>query len=560
MNRIGITALSAIAVLSSVNGLSAQTEFDRIDERFEQPRVPLAQPGSALPAFDPLDAPPEAEAVTFQLGGIRFVGNTVVDTSDLQPLYDDLVGEVVPVTAVFALANSVTAFYGQRGFPLSRAIIPAQEIGDDGVVTIRIVEGFIDQVVIDDPVARENQILAEHGQRLTEERPISSGRLERELLLADDLPGLRVRSVLRRSEETPGATTIILDTEEEPRIAYGFTIDNRGTDAIGPWQVELRSQFNNLLHSNSQTRLRFANASLSRELLFADLEHEAVLNARGLRLLVGLRGSRAQPGTETFRAIELDTRAVTGFAELRYPAIRSRNRNLEVFGRLEARNTRTTALGVPLSRDRIRSVRIGLDFDDADEFGGLNTASLKFSKGLTGLGANSNDDPLNSRADGRVDYVKANLDLSRTQQLGAFSDNLSSWSLFGQIRGQFTGRPLLSSEECVLGGSELGRAFDPSTLAGDRCFAVLAEVRYQVPNTGFLDSLQLYAFADTGRVSDVAGGSSRLSSAGLGARFAFAGNYRGSVEINRQLRNTGGGIDSRSPRLMGWPAPPDSIG
>jgi len=545
-----LAAASAALSVFLPSASYAQAEVEQVEDRFEQQRAPLSQPGRVVPAFDPLDAPPEAAAITLQLGGVRITGNTVIGDDELRPLYQDLLNTEVPVAAIFALANRVTGFYGEQGYPLSRAVVPAQEIGADGVITLQIVEGFVDNVVIDDERARQNTILRQHGERLTREKPISSATLERELLLADDLPGLRVRSVLRRSEDTQGATTVVLDTEEEPPVTYAFTIDNRGTDAIGPVQLEASARFNNLLHPNSQTRLRFANAALSRELIYGEAEHEAVLNAQGLRLLLGLRGSRALPGTETFRAIELETKAITGYAELRYPVVRSRNQNLEAYGRFEARNSKTTALDVALSRDRIRSLRFGLDYDRADEFGGLNTTSLELSKGITGLGANSNDDPLNSRADGRVDYFKATVDLSRTQQLGYFSDGLAAWSVFGQVHAQLTGNPLLSSEECSLGGSELGRAFDPSTLAGDRCVAALAEIRYQVANPGFLDSLQLYAFADAGSVSDVSGGSSRLSSAGLGARFGVAGNFRSSVEINKQMRNTGGGIDSESPRLF----------
>jgi len=551
LKKFLLTTVFGLSTFALATSAFAQAEIEQVDERFEQRRPPLSEPGRILPAFDPLDAPLAAEAITLRLGGVRIIGNTVVGEEELGQFYEMLLDTEVPVTAIFALANRITAYYGQQGYPLSRAIVPAQEIGSDGIINIQIVEGFVDRVEIDDERARENAILREHGETLTRERPISNARLERELLLADDLPGMQVRSVLRRSDETQGATTVVLDTEEQRPVALSFTLDNRGSDAIGPFQMELSASFNNVLHLNSQTRLRFANASLNRELLFGELEHEAVLNAQGLRLLFGLRGSRAEPGTAAFQAIDLQSESFTGYAELRYPAIRSRNQNLYVYGRIEARDSETTALNTLLSRDRIRSLRLGADYDRVDDFGGLNTALLEISMGIPGLGANSNNDPLNSRADGRVDYFSGTLDLSRTQQLGYFSDDLAAWSVFGQFRGQFTGTSLLSSEECSLGGSELGRAFDPSTLAGDRCIAALVEARYQVQNSGFLDSLQLYAFADAGSVSDVGGaGSSQLSSAGLGARFGLAGNYRGSIEVNQQLRNTDGGVDTGSPRVF----------
>lgn len=550
MNNFFWAALAGACSVILAGGALSQPQIEQVENRFEQRRTPLSEPGRILPSFDPLEAPPAAEAITLRLGGVRLLGNTVVSSDELAPFYDKLIGQDVPVTAIFALANQITAYYGQTGYPLSRAIVPAQEIGDDGIITIQIVEGLVDRVDIDDEGARRNVVLRGHGERLTQERPISNATLERELLLADDLPGIEVRSVLRRSDDTQGATTVVLDVEEEKPVAYSFSLDNRGSDAVGPFQMQLSATANNLLHQNSQTRLRFANASFNKELLFGEVEHEAVLSDSGLRLILGLRGSRAEPGTTTFRTLDLQTEAFTGYATLRYPVIRSRNQNLFAYAQLEARNSETTALGTRLSRDRLRSVRIGGNYDSADEFGGLNTASIEISKGIAGLGANANDDPLNSRADGKVDYFKGTIDLSRNQQLGYFDTDLAAWSLFGQIRGQFTGTSLLSAEQCSLGGSELGRAFDPSTLAGDRCIAALAEVRYQLQDTGFLDDLQIYAFADAGQVSDVGGGSSRLASTGVGARFGLAGNYRGSIEVNKQLRNTGGGVDTQSPRVF----------
>lgn len=528
----------------------SQATVEQVETRFDERRAPLSAPGRIIPAYDPLEVPSAASAVLFILGGITLIGNTAITDVEILPFYRDLLNQEIPVSTIFALANRITGYYGERGYPLSRALIPAQDIGPDGVVVVRIVEGFVDRVVSDNDEFDRNAILQGHAVRLTQDRPITSAVIERQLLLSDDLPGLGVRSVLRRSDEVQGASTIVLDIDEEPPIRYSFNVDNRGTDSIGPFQAEASVSVSNLFHSNSQTRLRFANASASRELLFLELNHDAVLSSSGLRLLLGVRGSRALPGGENFRAIELESKSTTAFAELRFPAIRSRSQNLELFGRIEARNAETSALGSLLSRDRVRTVGFGLDYDRSDELGGLNSFSLAVRKGLSGLGANSNDDPLNSRANGQVDYLTATLDLSRNQRLGAISEDLASWSVFGQIRAQATGTPLLSSEECSLGGSEIGRAFDPSTLSGDRCVAGLVELRYQVDRAGFWDDLQLYGFADAGSVSDIGGESSFLSSAGLGARFGLMDNYRGSIEVSRQMQNTGGGIDTKSPRLF----------
>lgn len=531
----------------------AQDTADQIEDRFERDRQPLSQRGQAIPEFDPLNPPPAAAGITFRLGTVNLVGNTVLSDGDLRQLFGSAEGKNISVTDVFVLANRITAFYGAQGFPLSRAIVPAQEIGASGSITIRVVEGFVDQAVVDEE-AEPNSLLQGHARRLESERPISNKTLERELLLADDLPGISVGSVLSRSEESLGGTTVFLDVAEEPLFYWNFTLDNRGSDAVGPWQADVQLTFNNLIHQNSRTEFRIVNSSLNKELIFGTVEHTAVLNDLGTTVSGSLKHSQSEPGTPIFKAIELETEATTTAFEARHPWIRGRNKNLEIYAGLEARDSETQSLGTPISSDKIRSFRFGLDFDNKDKSGGLNTASIELSKGLSAVGAKANDDPLNSREFGLVDYTKATLEVSRTQQLGALSPDLANWSIHGAALGQFTSDPLLSSEECSIGGEDFGRAFDSSTLSGDRCGALSVEVRRQMAGNGVFKNLQLYGFYDLGSVSNIDPGgpigSVSLASTGLGARFGFTDRHSGSIEITKQLRNSGGGIDDSTPRLF----------
>lgn len=539
------------ATIVAASGAVAQQTIDQLESRFEEPRAPLSVGGRTIPAFDPLAAPPAAAGITFRLNDIAVVGNTAVSDEDLRGLYSKFLGTDVSVDQLFAIANSVTAFYGQRGYPLSRAIVPAQEIDGTGVVRLQVVEGYVDKVIVEGPGAK-NPLVKEHGEKLTGERPISNRTLERHLLLADDLPGLSARSVLR-SGETQGGTTVVLQTEPEKPFRFSVTVDNRGSEAVGPLQLDTKFDWANLLTPNSETSLRFVNAAASKELLYLTAEQRFVLNAEGTELSFGVKRSNSEPGTQIFQDIELETSATTAFLTLSHPVIRSRAKNLEVYGTFESRNSETLSLGVPLSEDHVRSLRFGFDFDNTDQVGGLNTASLELSKGLSGFGASDNGDPLLSRQFGVVDYSKLNLDLSRTQQLGVLTPALSSWSLYGRLTAQLTDDPLLSSEECSLGGTDFGRAYDSSTVSGDRCLAGSLEVRYQAPKPGVFDSLQLYGFYEGGSVSNrdpgAAAGSDTLVSAGLGARFAFMERYSGSVEVAKQVRNDTGATDG-SPQVF----------
>lgn len=546
------TVIGVIVAALSGGAALAQPTAGQIEKQFAVPRKPLSKPGRAIPKFDPLLPPPAAAKISFRLKHVDIIGNTVLSTAALSSAYQGLIGKKVSVSQVFGIANAITSLYGKHGYSLSRAIVPAQQIDGTGTVRIRVVQGFVDHVRIAGK-APPNKLIEAHARKIEADRPIRNSTLERYLLLSNDLPGVTVHSVLKKSPKTFGATTVILDAEPTKPFSGTFSLDNRGSNAVGPLELDLGLSYANLIGKNSKTSLRLVNASLDRELYYLTLKHKMVLNSEGLTLSFGVRASKSHPGTLTYTKIDLVTSATTTFAELRYPVIRTRNLNLQAYGALDIQNEQTYALGAPLSRDRLRVLRFGLDFDQSDRYGGLEAISAQVSKGLSGLGATGNGDPLNLPTNGRVDFTKLTLDVSRTQQLGAFDPKLSAWALNIKAMAQLTGDPLLTSEQCSLGGSQYGRAFDASTISGDRCVAASFEARYDVPHPAQLNSLEFFSYYDVGKVSDVhplsAPTSANIASAGLGARFAFLKRYSASIEVDKQLRNTLAALDP-SPRLF----------
>src|SRR5262245_3103891 len=65
----------------------------------QQPRAPLSRPGAPIVSLPSTVAPPGAEKLMVTVRGVRITGNTVYSAADLEPLYRDLVGREVPVTA-----------------------------------------------------------------------------------------------------------------------------------------------------------------------------------------------------------------------------------------------------------------------------------------------------------------------------------------------------------------------------------------------------------------------------------------------------------------------------
>ena len=214
---------------------SAQPGRER--ERFVEPQGPRAQPVGPTISLPSTVAPAGAESIMLSVSRIVITGATVYDEADFAPLYADLIGHEVPLAAIYDLARRITAKYGAAGYVLSRAVVPPQNFGRHGaVVRIQVVEGYVDNVVWPvEKLARYRDFFTDYTNRIVADRPANIRTLERYLLLANDLPGLKFATTLKPSPTHPNASTLIVEVTEK-RIDAIARIDNRGTHARGPWQ------------------------------------------------------------------------------------------------------------------------------------------------------------------------------------------------------------------------------------------------------------------------------------------------------------------------------------
>lgn len=255
--------VSSIAV-AQVIPPSAQPGRER--ERFTEPRPPRAQPGGVSVALPSTTAPPGAETIQIVIRRIHIVGATVYGDDGLAPLYRELLGHRVTLQAVYDLAQRITAKYGADGYVLSRAIVPAQEFDPSGAdVRIEVIEGYIDRVEWPAKLARYRDFFSDYARKITADRPSNIRTLERYLLLASDLPGLKFSTTLKASNTARGASTLIVEVVEKPVDAYG-RIDNRGTPSRGPYQFLGSMTLNNISGQHEAFSIAYAGVWPLKEL------------------------------------------------------------------------------------------------------------------------------------------------------------------------------------------------------------------------------------------------------------------------------------------------------
>ncbi|RUS65184.1 ShlB/FhaC/HecB family hemolysin secretion/activation protein [Pseudorhodobacter sp. E13] len=540
---VAVTA-SLWASTALTQGVPATVEPGRIEDRFQNPETPRAQP-TARQGLESTVPPAQAAQIPLSITGFRIIGGSAFSPAEMQAVvepYEDRNGTLLDV---FQAAAALTAYYGDNGLLLSRVIVPPQELEPTGaVITLQVIEGYVDRVDLPDNLGSRTRLLEQHAQNIEGSRPLHADRLEREMLLANDIPGLSVQSNLSASPTTPAASTLTLTARETPG-GWGLRLDNRGSDASGPLQFTVSGQANNVLGLNEHlsgglTLAGPANNGSRPELAYVFFGYDQVLNAHGLRFSLDANYSKGDPDNAVLSALDYKTKGLNVSAALSYPFIRTRSRNLT--GRLafDLKNSESTNFAGIASSDRLRILRAELSFDNADRFNGTNQVQLAFHKGIEGLGSTTNTNPNASRTPGEVDFFKATLSLSRTQNLG------SGFSLHGSVFGQWTNDPLLSSQECGFGGQQYGRGFDSSVITGDTCLKASLEMRYNLPAGDFtrglrLDYTQVYAFADAGRIGNVTPPlgtplSDTASSAGLGMRFG-TGRIGFDISAARPLKS-----------------------
>lgn len=541
MNKNRQLFLLGVAIVAPLLSM-AQEDASRIEKRFEKPPEPKS---TLQPLVFPIkeSLPPEkAQELRFTLKELTIKGNTAFSTEQLLPLYAALIGKEVTLLDIYKLRDAITAKYGNAGFGLSKAVIPEQRIQAEGLVRIDVIEGFVDEVIVEGETAKQQEFLAYAIEKIKAERPLNARTLERYLLLANDRFAIKVTSTLKQSDKTPAASTLILKVEQAPKLEGGASLDNRGTQAVGPNQINANLAVNGLGGRASQTTLNYATVEQGSELQYVSLSHTEVISKEGASLTFGWANSTSKPGTPALVLLDNQSNSETWSLNLAYPFIRTRQENLSAHVKYEQKDTDGKSLGALTSQDKLRSLRFGLNYDKADAYDGINQALVEFSLGINGLGATDDADLLKSRADGKPDYQKLTVNLSRKQELAYFSPALSKFSVNAALMAQHSGTGLLSSEECGIGGQQFGRAYDSSEILGDRCLAASFELRYTPSTDGTpFKYAQFYGFYDGGTTTNITPLSATdpqtksLSSAGLGIRFGLGQYVSGSLDFAQPL-------------------------
>ncbi|MBU0859869.1 MAG: hypothetical protein KJ667_08010, partial [Alphaproteobacteria bacterium] len=385
--------------------------------------------------------------------------------------------------------------------------------------------------------------------------PIKFGVLEQELLLLSDIPGRSFESVLSQMDEPglEGAVRLILK-EEKTKGRGAVLLNNYGSRFSGPHRTSFAYEDSFLPNQSTSLSGTASALPLGDELWAVRATHEIkFLPKLGFKFSVGRTVS--QPGF-TLSSNEIESRSMNWGTELIWQVIRQRQQNMSFSLGLDAQNVNTDILGTPLTRDRIRALRLSGSYEGPDPLDGYNFLNMSVSRGIRGLGANEPGESALSRADAEPDFTKFEATWQRSQFIAP------SWLGISTLTGQRASKALYSSEEFGFGGPSLGRAYDASEITGDHGIGGALELQYLGLRPIYQFKFTPSIFYEIGKIWNIDAGQDdglSLADAGIGLNFLHPSGLSGALTIAQPLTKSIDtptyGNNGKNPRVffqLGW--------
>ncbi len=533
MRLIGTIVITGAALLPQAG--YAQSSADAaatLGRDIIAPKVPVSRDSVANPRTETNSAIPASSISglgNIYINAVNIDGGQRLAGTDFQSATGQFVGKAVSVDDLQKLARSVADEARARGYIFASAMIPEQEIRL-GIIRVHLDEGHVDEVRV---TGSNSQRL----RRILNEMigPVATKAvIERQLLLAEDLPGISIADTRFVREGARGV--LIIDVKDD-RSSGSATLDNFGSKGTGPIRLRLDLNLSSLIADGDELSVSTVATPISpRELAYVSASYTMPVGDSGARLGIAAGAGRTQPSDIPGHVLIGRSRTVSANAS--YPLLRSNNASVWVNAEIAYLNVDSKVVGLLLQRDDLVTMSLSVNGSMRVASGRLS-GGLGYVRGLSLLGANTAGDPFSSRPDASGQFNKFTGWLNWSGPIGG------DFSLRLAANGQIATAPLLSSQEMGVGGPGFGRAYDFSERFGDGGLLGLAELRRDFSNpVRHIDWAQVYGFADGGYVYNLQGGlgGGTLMSAGGGVR-AGAGPVEFGLEAAvpiKTLRAEGG--------------------
>lgn len=448
---------------------------------------PAATPNNSGLSIEQTPAASLPPSVPFLVSHIEITGNSRVATRTLHALVASTEGQRITLPELTALTARITDYYRAHGYPLARAIVPAQTLRD-GIVHIEILEARYGKVSVNNHSRVSSGLLESTLGELKSGAVVTGPSLDRTLLLLSDIPGLSMTATLKPGAAVGSSDLEVSALSAQP-ITGGVTVDDSGDRYTGRARIGATLSVLNPLHQGDVLGLNALSSGSGMN--YGRVSYDALVSGEGTRVGAGYSGLHYRlSGRLSDLDAYGDAQDATLFA--RQPIIRGRDANLYLqveYDHLRL-NDEIGASGLE-TRRHLNNLAAGVSGDWRDGWltGGLNTWAATWTGGRVTFDNTAAQSADATGADTQGKFSKWNLSLGRLQRLG--DDD----ALYIGASGQWTNGNLDPSQQLVLGGPLSVRAYDVSAISGDTGWELTTEARHTFPQV-WHGQWQTIAFVD----------------------------------------------------------------
>lgn len=457
-------------------------------------------------------------------------GATQASAEELQAAVQPWVGKALTVAQLQEPARAVTDLLKAKGLSLAQAFVPAQDL-KNGVLRVQVVEGVLDGntglagVVVKgvertDPavVARTIAPGAVAGQ------PLRAAELEKRLMLANELPGLKVKASLVPGSQF-GTTAVEVSAQEEQARSVQVYVDNYGNRYTGQTRVGADLDVYSPTGRGDLLSLGGVSSTDSKAYKFA---WSAPTELRDARVGASLSGSESNLALQNIN-VRFDGRASVFSLFAQVPIQREPGSLVNALVSIDNKQLKNEFEGMLFDKRELNNLNLGFNgaFLSADR-----QAQSRWVATLTTGRVQLKDrlGSLNPRLDTQGQFTKLVADYRVSRPLTG-SGEMGQWSMSARASGQLhvSGANLDNAEKFQLGGPDGVRGYPVGEGWGDTGY--LASLEFSRPlAVERLHAGKFFLFVDTGSItrnpnapraaeaSDGIPNTYQLHSAGLGLK------------------------------------------
>jgi hemolysin activation/secretion protein len=299
---------------------------------------------------------------------------------------------------------------------------------------------------------------------------VQEARLQRTLLLLNELPDLSVRSLFLPGQEA-GTSDVLLRIQDRMPFHFGLDYNNYGSPVVGRNRAGLAFWFGSMFLEGDELTARYTEPFPSDSDPLYQAGYTAPIGTDGNRILYSFAAA------QTVVSGDLALLGIRGSAEIhglqfQRPMTRTLDTSTNFTSGFVFKTVENFVLGdTRVSKDDLRLFTVGVDTNVVR--GGTRTlASGLLTIGLGELfNGNRQGDMESSRVGSGNEFTKFNLELFHVRQL------TPKRFLLGRFSGQVATDPLTVSEQFALGGPDSVRGYIQSDYLGDNGYTVSLEVR-----------------------------------------------------------------------------------